>query len=106
MSRIAAGSAIPRVSGSVSRFSLLVVHVSSGFLEEGVERSGWFDAHGFPEFGVGEEPPPHQVSLHIVRARDLDGFPVEAVDELLRSHLVSGRWPRAPLQSSDVIEAQ
>ena len=76
MSRIAAGSAIPGVSGSVGRFSLLVVHVGSSFLEEGVERSGWFDAHSFPEFSAGEEPPLQQVSLHMVRAVDLYGFPV------------------------------
>ena len=88
MSQIAAGSAVSGVSGSVGRFSLLVVHVGPGLFEEGIKRPGWFDAHGFSEFGAREEPPLQQVSLHMVRAGDLDGFPVEAVNEFSQGLIV------------------
>ena len=88
MSRIVAGSAISGVSGSIDCFPFLVVHVGSGLLEKGIKRSGWFDAYGFSEFGVGEETPIQQVSLHMVRAEDLDGFPVEAVNEFPQGLIV------------------
>ena len=88
MSQIAAGSAVSGVSGSVGRFSFLVVHVGSGLLEEGIKHSGRFDAHGFSELGVGEETPLQQVSLHMVPIGDLDGFPVEAVNKLSQGLIV------------------
>ena len=79
---VAAGSASSGIPGSVGRFSFFVIHICPGLLEESIKRSGWFEAHGFPEFCAGEEAPLQQVSLHMVRARDLDGFSVETVDEL------------------------
>ena len=40
------------------------------------------------EFGAGEEPPLEQVTLHMVRAGDLDGFPIEAINEFSQGLIV------------------
>ena len=89
MARVAAGSASPGVTGSIGRFPFLVVHVGPGLLEESIERSGWFDAHCFSELHVGEESHLQQVSFHVVRAGDLDGFTIEAVDEFSQGFILS-----------------
>ena len=70
LSRITVGSAVSGVSGSVGRFSLLVVHVGSGLFEEGIKCSGWFDAYGLSEFRAWEEP----LSSIVCQGLGLNGF--------------------------------
>ena len=72
---------IPGVPGSIGRFPLLVVHVCYGFLEEGIECPGWFDANDLSEFRVREESPLEKVSLHMIGVGDLDGLPVEPINK-------------------------
>ena len=85
MARVAVGSTGPGVPGSVGRLPFLVIHICTGLLEESVECSGWFDAHRLSEFCAREEPPLQQVPFHVVRAGDLYGFAIEAVDEFSQS---------------------
>ena len=50
---------------------------------------GVFGAHRLSEFCVGEEPPLQQVSLHMVRAGDLYGFAIEAIDKFSQGFILS-----------------
>ena len=114
MSQITVGSAVSRVLGSVVHFSLLVVHIGPGILEEGIKRPGWFDTYGFSEFGAREEPPLEQVSFHVVRAKDLDGLSVEPVNEFPQGLIMSlddglegcfGLWvsPRSSERADELV---
>ena len=89
MSLIIGRSVTPRILGSVGRFSLLVVHVDSGFLEEGIEYLGWFDAYGLSEFRAREDSPLEQVSLHVIVTGDLDGLPIAPVNKFPQGLMVS-----------------
>ena len=79
---------ISGISSSFGRFSLLVVHIGSGLLEEGIECLGWLDAYSLSEFHAREESPLEQVPLYMVPAGDLDGLPVEAVNEFSQGLIV------------------
>ena len=86
---VAAGSASSGVPGSVGRLPFLVIHICAGLLEESIECSGWFDAHCLSEFCAGEEPPLQQVPFHVVRAGDLYGFAIKAINKLSQGFILS-----------------
>ena len=80
---------IPGVPGSVGGFPLLIFHVGSSLLEEGIECPQWSDANEFSELSAREEAPLEQVSLYMIGSGDLDGLAVEPINKFPDGLVVS-----------------
>ena len=70
-------SAVPGLTYIIGSFLLLVYDVSSGFMEEVIERPRRFDANCSMKFAVWEKAFLEHIPLHTVGGGDLNSLSVE-----------------------------